>query len=189
MDAEGKRRKPRVSRLPKPLIEVMAEADIGDAIKEAASARASAIPLSNSITTTGNLGASWGTSSGNGGAGGVIGQSTVTTTYGAGSISARKARSQPCDERNTLVGGMQVVTHRKDDCWGYWCPVHNQSPHHMRGWRQVYDRDDIPTMQRECPCGSLHPDPDAQDSDHGWHMRSGCCGCCNPRRYVTRRAV
>lgn len=107
---------------------------------------------------------------------------------GAGRVISRNNRTAPCDEQNVLVGGTLIRTHRRDDCWGYWCPIHNQSPHHMRGWDQVFDPDEAITMQRVCPCGNLHPDPDSPETDHGWHKVSGCCGCCDPRTHIKRKA-
>ena len=96
-----------------------------------------------------------------------------------------KRNSNPCDERNVLVGGTVLRTHRSADCAGYWCPIHNTSLHHMRTWDQVYKPDG---MYRVCPHNIIHPDPDdpneflmARD-----HRVFGCDGCCSPLTRITR---
>ena len=81
-------------------------------------------------------------------------------------------------EEHTLIGGQTIYTHRADECWGYWCPVHNQSPHHMVRWEQRYDWSHN-VMVRVCEHGGEHPDPDEPRKDHGRHDRQGCCGCCS----------
>lgn len=74
-------------------------------------------------------------------------------------------------------------THSPDQCAGRHCVIHNPSGHHMRDW-PVNWRDDIGVMERICPHGVGHPDP-----DDAAHKRSigkdvltvhGCCGCCRP---------
>lgn len=81
-------------------------------------------------------------------------------------------------EEHTLVGGQTIYTHRERECWGYWCPIHNQSPHHMVRWEQRYDwKHNV--MVRVCEHGEEHPDPDEPHKDHGRHDRLGCCGCCS----------
>jgi hypothetical protein len=61
------------------------------------------------------------------------------------------------------------------------CVLHNPSEHHMREWRTNY-RADRGLMERVCPHGIGHPDPD----DLTWHVSQGrdyqgvhgCDGCC-----------
>lgn len=87
----------------------------------------------------------------------------------------------------TLVGGQKIFAHLKGNCKGEHCCIHNPSNHHMREWPQNW-RDDRRIMERICPHGIGHPDPDglAHDLQHmkpgegkyaGVH---GCDGCCNP---------
>ena len=71
-----------------------------------------------------------------------------------------------------------VICHKKATCKGPNCPIHNRSNHHMRSWPQNW-RDDRKIMERICPCGIGHPDPDEpriiSGEDNGDH---GCCGHC-----------
>lgn len=75
-------------------------------------------------------------------------------------------------------GGLTV--HDRDACQGRGCPVHHPSTHHMRAWPLVW-RPDRGLMERACPHGVGHPDPDdaayrATFGDgNGVH---GCDGCC-----------
>lgn len=94
---------------------------------------------------------------------------------------------QPSDERNSLPGGQMLTTHRAGTCIGYWCPIHNTSPHHMRTWNQTFDPMSK-VMFRECQHGQLHPDPDdpfefAAARDHA----IDCDGCCKPSKHITRK--
>lgn len=73
--------------------------------------------------------------------------------------------------------------HSKDKCAGRHCVLHDPSDHHMRSWPTLY-RADKGLMERICPCGIGHPDPD----DIAWHESQGregldvhgCCGHCRP---------
>lgn len=78
-------------------------------------------------------------------------------------------------------------THEAGDCAGEPCALHNPSDHHMRAWR-LHWRADRRLMERLCPCGIGHPDPDhmahvlrtrgaAAVAVEGIH---GCCGHCDP---------
>jgi hypothetical protein len=53
------------------------------------------------------------------------------------------------------------------------CTIHNRSNHPMRGWPQ-YWRGDRNMMERICPHGVGHPDPDEINPD----TVHGCDGCC-----------
>lgn len=85
---------------------------------------------------------------------------------------------------HTLVGGQKLVgVHRRGDCRGEFCTIHNFSDHHMVTWRQNW-RPDRGIMERICEHGVGHPDPD----DYGGGTKSaargihGCDGCCvDPR--------
>jgi hypothetical protein len=82
------------------------------------------------------------------------------------------------------INSRQVITiHAKAACKGHYCSMHNPSNHHMRDWPMLW-RSDTGVMERLCPCGVGHPDPD----DAAYNIRigqahksiHGCCGCCNP---------
>jgi len=89
------------------------------------------------------------------------------------------------DETNVLEGGEVIVTHRMDDCGGYWCCIHNPSPHHMRAWRQTFNFP-MKVIMRVCPCGDEHPDPDERD----YRSRHTCdCGCCSPKGRVIQKRM
>lgn len=78
--------------------------------------------------------------------------------------------------------GQQILVnvHGADRCAGRPCVLHNPSDHHMREWNLVW-RGDARKMERECPHGIGHPDPDdaahqlSIGRDVGVH---GCDGCC-----------
>lgn len=63
--------------------------------------------------------------------------------------------------------------HPQVECSGDKCPVHQKTDHSMREFPQHF-RDDRGFMERICPHGIGHPDPDDlyADSVHG------CDGCC-----------
>lgn len=65
--------------------------------------------------------------------------------------------------------------HAPDLCAGEHCTIHNRSDHHMRGWPQNW-RSDRGLMERICPHGVGHPDPDEISTD----ISHGCDGCCVP---------
>lgn len=76
-----------------------------------------------------------------------------------------------------LENSTQVLynVHSPTQCEGRPCPIHNPSDHHMRSWPQHW-RDDRRMMERICPHGVGHPDPDDINPDH----EHGCDGCCMP---------
>lgn len=79
------------------------------------------------------------------------------------------------------VGPVTLTTHAPGECSGEWCVIHNPSDHHMRSWPTNW-RSDRKLMERVCPHGVGHPDPD----DLAFHVRNGntwqgshgCDGCC-----------
>lgn len=79
-------------------------------------------------------------------------------------------------------GPFTLKVHRKEDCAGPHCVIHNPSDHHMREWVLNW-RSDRGMMERICPHGVGHPDPDDLahlrriGADDGTH---GCDGCCLP---------
>lgn len=77
--------------------------------------------------------------------------------------------------RWTLVGGQVLAnTHLQAQCAGRPCALHNHSLHHMRDWPQNW-RQDRGVMERICPHGVGHPDPDDLTAD----TVHGCDGCCH----------
>jgi len=85
-------------------------------------------------------------------------------------------------EKVTLVGGQILNAHAKGDCVGYWCCIHNNSPHHMRYWDQNW-RSDRGLMERICAHGIGHPDPDDPKATDKYEAVHGCDGCCNPKEW------
>jgi hypothetical protein len=79
--------------------------------------------------------------------------------------------------RHELVGGEIIRCHTPEQCAGETCCIHNPSDHHMKNWPQHW-RADRGIMERICPHGVGHPDPDdlTEDTVHG------CDSCCNPGR-------
>lgn len=87
-------------------------------------------------------------------------------------------------ERVTLVGGQMMYAHSADRCEGKPCCIHNPSDHHMVEWHQFW-RDDVSKMERICPHGIGHPDPDdlmfrlSIDYESAeWVSTHACDGCC-----------
>lgn len=84
-----------------------------------------------------------------------------------------------------------LKTHDASLCKGEHCCVHNPSDHHMRNWPMNW-RDDIGVMERICPHGVGHPDPD--DAAHnarngrGYMTVHGCDGCCQPPKGKRKKA-
>jgi len=80
--------------------------------------------------------------------------------------------------------------HSPEDCIGRegGCCIHDPSDHHMRDWPR-YWRDDRTMIERICPHGIGHPDPDDlfyQQSEGlrlghpiSWLGIHGCDGCCH----------
>lgn len=84
-------------------------------------------------------------------------------------------------ELNTLENSnVRLWTHPRGTCWGEWCTIHKRSRHTMRAFPQLW-RDDIAIMERICPHGIGHPDPDEINKRHRVH---GCDGCCRQERLV-----
>lgn len=94
-----------------------------------------------------------------------------------------------------ICGDGHVVSHLHDPrvCHGRNCVIHNPSDHIMKDW-PTHFRDPMVEhfsmgmkpglMERICPHGTGHPDPDSADfwvnevkmEDYGIHGCDGCCG-------------
>jgi len=61
----------------------------------------------------------------------------------------------------TVQGQAPVRVHPRAQCEGRGIPccIHDPSPHHMRDWPMTW-RADTGVMERACPHGTGHPDPD-----------------------------
>jgi hypothetical protein len=75
--------------------------------------------------------------------------------------------------------GMSLLrVHDPAKCAGDACCIHNPSDHHMRTWPQNW-RGDKAMMERLCPHGVGHPDPDdLAVRTTRWAGVHGCDGCC-----------
>ena len=72
--------------------------------------------------------------------------------------------------------------HKPDDCaTDPVCVVHNPTDHHMRDWRLNW-RGDRGIVERICPHGIGHPDPDQfeywRSLGREYEAVHGCDGCC-----------
>ena len=80
--------------------------------------------------------------------------------------------------------GQIVHVHDKEQCKGNHCCIHNPSDHHMKDWPTNW-RSDRYLMERICPHGVGHPDPDdlafkeRQGVDMKYEGVHGCDGCCS----------
>lgn len=86
------------------------------------------------------------------------------------------------EENIYITGEGQVLgnIHDRSACLGRACVIHDPSDHSMRDF-PTYFRSDRGIMERICPHGIGHPDPD----DAAWHASKGrdigvhgCDGCC-----------
>lgn len=88
---------------------------------------------------------------------------------------------------NLRGGQLLYNAHPRSRCAGRPCCVHAPSRHHMFDWRQHW-RSDRQLMERICPHGVGHPDPDhiayLRDTTNAGYASSagvhGCDGCCRP---------
>jgi len=78
----------------------------------------------------------------------------------------------------------RFFVHRHTQCQGQICTIHNRTDHLMRSFPQSW-RSDRMIIERICPHGIGHPDPDEYrlltGKDDGIH---GCDGCCKGTSYV-----
>ena len=88
-------------------------------------------------------------------------------------------------EHNNAQGARMLNVHDASTCIGQVCSIHNRSHHSMRAFPQIW-RNDRALMERRCPHGVGHPDPDhlhflATKLDPVALLNEavhGCCGCC-----------
>lgn len=85
-------------------------------------------------------------------------------------------------EHNEDVVLYQV--HHETNCQGEPCAIHNRTNHSLRDWPQNW-RDDRGIIERVCPHGIGHPDPDQYEywmrTNQPWQVIHGCDGCCTKK--------
>lgn len=91
----------------------------------------------------------------------------------------------------TTGTGQTLGTHSETAaCSHFGCVVHAPSEHHMREW-PTHWREDRGIMERLCPHGIGHPDPDAlawigrtlgaeRETSEAIHGCDGCCSSVEP---------
>lgn len=72
---------------------------------------------------------------------------------------------------------IKITCHDADKCLGEYCTIHNRSDHVMRSFPQMW-RSDRGFMERICPHGVGHPDPDEVYLNNKWDWSHACDGCC-----------
>lgn len=93
-----------------------------------------------------------------------------------------------------VTGTEQVIgVHTPEGCTGRHCVIHNPSDHAMRDF-PTHWRSDRMLMERICPHGVGHPDPDdLAYQEARFPQRApgvhGCDGCCLPPDHPTRRRL
>lgn len=82
-------------------------------------------------------------------------------------------------EQIFLTGTGQRLTQLHDpaECEGRGCVIHHPSFHSMRLYRTHW-REDRGIMERICPHGVGHPDPDSPWPKDSYQWVHGCDGCC-----------
>jgi hypothetical protein len=78
---------------------------------------------------------------------------------------------------HAVLGGAVSNIHSPLDCAGEFCCVHNPSEHHMLTWPQVWNQSKH-VMERQCPHGNTHPDPDDPATATIGGNIHPCDGCC-----------
>lgn len=72
-----------------------------------------------------------------------------------------------------------IICHDEGSCLGDVCTLHKRSDHIMRSFPQHW-RSDRGIMERTCPHGTGHPDPDSPWASNSYEWVHGCChmACC-----------
>jgi hypothetical protein len=102
------------------------------------------------------------------------GHPTIVDGTCAGCGRERLARLEHTDE-------VMLNVHPDGNCYGERCTIHNRSDHVMRAFPQRW-RGDRMLMERICPHGVGHPDPDdykLTGSNGAAESVHGCDGCCS----------
>lgn len=101
-------------------------------------------------------------------------------------LKSRLAQSLKARKRAVQAGlKWPSGVHPPARCEGQGCPIHHPSEHHMADW-PLHWRADTFVMERTCPHGIGHPDPDhlayvkrveaKHKLDCAWHW-NGPCSC------------
>jgi hypothetical protein len=76
--------------------------------------------------------------------------------------------------------GSTLWVHDKTRCNGEPCPIHNPTDHTMKDFKRLWRHDWGGFMERICPHGVGHPDPDCiRAAEAG--LGHGCDGCCRSK--------
>ena len=123
----------------------------------------------------------------------VLGPVVEPNTDGQGNVVT--AREVDGDEFEELTGDLPSYTtgtgqllrgvHDPSQCEGRGCVIHHPSEHHMREWPTNWRSGGLldikpPHMERICPHGVGHPDPDDLAFVGDAIAVHGCDGCCKP---------
>ena len=90
-----------------------------------------------------------------------------------------RAVQDPTDPHQFMVNERQLLrnVHDAAACAGRPCVMHNPSEHCMSDF-PLWWRGDRKLMERTCPHGVGHPDPDQPFPPGSHEWRHGCDGCC-----------
>jgi len=77
-----------------------------------------------------------------------------------------------------VANGTIERVHPPTVCAGENCCIHNPSAHSMLSFPQHFGRRGTVFMERECPHGFFHPDPDDPKTKNWVERRHNCDGCC-----------
>jgi hypothetical protein len=78
-----------------------------------------------------------------------------------------------------VANGTIKRVHEPTVCAGENCCIHNPSAHSMISFPQYFGRRGTVFMERECPHGFFHPDPDDPKSKDWVERRHNCDSCCS----------
>jgi hypothetical protein len=98
-------------------------------------------------------------------------------------VPAQTEHTRPVGTETYRTGTHQVLhgVHDEHLCRGQHCTIHNPSHHPMRDF-PTHWREDRYLMERICPHGIGHPDPDhinnLPESRRAMEAAHGCDGCC-----------
>lgn len=110
----------------------------------------------------------------------------LTVTQASNSDRTESTTEDGAPQKFTTGVGQVMSTHQPGECATKYCVIHNPSDHRMRDYPTLW-REDRGLMERICPHGVGHPDPDhlaavrelcgkEQAEIGGIHGCDGCCG-------------
>jgi len=101
-----------------------------------------------------------------------------------GDAALPMSQTTPIGPNTYRMAGGEVISRvhdRTPDCDKHGCAIHNPSKHSMDDL-PMHLRSDTGLIERLCPHGTGHPDPDSmayilrQDPSNSWIGIHGCCG-------------